>query len=289
MKTLYLLDGSAFLYRSFFALPPLSTKEGFPTGAIYGFMRALLYIIKTEKPKYFAIAFDLPAPTKREKKYSEYKAKRPAMPDPLKVQVPVIKELVSLLGIKIYELEGYEADDLIATIAQWALEKDFKVKVYSPDKDILQLVNDRLLVINPISQEVFDRRKVLEKFGVPPEKLRDYLALVGDKVDNIEGVRGVGPKTAIRILETYGSVENILARWEDFSTAFPQADREKLKLALELLSLHRVEELEVREEDLLIGEPQLEALKERFERLEFKSLLKDLEEIKKKTSQKSLF
>ena len=206
MKVLYLLDGSAFLYRSFFALPPLSTSKGFPTSAIYGFMRAIFALLKTEKPVYFAIAFDLPAPTKRESLYKEYKAKRPTMPDPLKVQIPVIKELVDLLGIKRYEVEGYEADDIIATLALRALEKGFFVKVYSPDKDIMQLVSDRLVVVNPISGEVFDKKKVLEKFGVPPEKLKDYLALVGDKVDNIEGVKGVGPKTAIRLLQQYGSM-----------------------------------------------------------------------------------
>lgn len=289
MKRLYLLDGSAFLYRSFFALPPLSTKTGFPTGGIYGFIRALLSIIKTEKPSYFVVSFDLPAPTKREKLYKDYKAKRPPMPDPLKVQIPHIKELTSLLGIRVYEREGYEADDLIASIALWALERGFFVKVYSPDKDILQLVGDRLVVINPISGEVFDREKVVQKFGVPPERLRDYLALVGDKVDNIEGIKGVGPKTAIKILEKYQSVENILRNWEEFSKAFPQADKEKLQLALELLSLHRVEDLELSEEDLRVKEPNLEELRKKLESLEFKSVLKDIEKLYGSGIQKSLF
>ncbi len=289
MKVLYLLDGSAFLYRSFFALPPLSTKSGFPTGAIYGFMRAVLALLKTEKPSYFAIAFDHPAPTQREKVYREYKAKRPSMPDPLKLQIPVIKELVDLLGIKRYEMEGYEADDLIATISWWALERDFSVKVYSPDKDMLQLVCERLVLVNPISGEVFDRRKVLEKFGVPPEKLKDYLALVGDKVDNIEGVKGIGPKTAIKVLEVYGSVENLLRNWEDFVGSFPQARKESLELALSLLELHRIEDMELSEEELRLKKPQLEALKRKLEDLEMKSLIREVENLSKAPTQKSLF
>jgi DNA polymerase-1 len=140
MKVLYLFDGSAFLYRSFFALPPLSTSSGFPTGAIYGFLRSILAILKTEKPNYIAIAFDLPAPTQRKLAYSEYKSKRPPTPDPLKVQIPVIKELINLLGIKLLEMPGYEADDLIAYLTQKAKKEGFKVKIYSPDKDVLQLV-----------------------------------------------------------------------------------------------------------------------------------------------------
>ena len=289
MKVLYLLDGSAFLYRSFFALPPLSTSKGFPTSAIYGFMRAIFALLKTEKPVYFAIAFDLPAPTKRESLYKEYKAKRPTMPDPLKVQIPVIKELVDLLGIKRYEVEGYEADDIIATLALRALEKGFFVKVYSPDKDIMQLVSDRLVVVNPISGEVFDKKKVLEKFGVPPEKLKDYLALVVDKVDNIEGVKGVGPKTAIRLLQQYGSVENILRNWEDFLVSFPQAKKEDLELALALLELHTVEGLDFDEESLKLKEPNIPTLKRKFEELEMKSLIKELENLSQRVAQKSLF
>ncbi|MDW8095452.1 MAG: 5'-3' exonuclease H3TH domain-containing protein [Aquificaceae bacterium] len=289
MKVLYLLDGSAFLYRSFFALPPLSTSDGFPTNGIYGFMRAVFALLKKEKPVYFAIAFDLPAPTKRESLYKEYKAGRPPMPDTLKVQIPVIKELVDLMGIKRYEVEGYEADDIIATLSQRALEKGFSVKVYSPDKDILQLVSDRLVVINPISGEVFERKKVKEKFGVEPERLVDYLALTGDKVDNIEGVKGVGPKTCLKILEKYHCVENILKNWEDFSYLFPEANRESLQLALELLKLHPVEGLDFVEKDLRLNSPNVEALRKRFEELQMKSLLKELDSVAGTTAQKSLF
>ncbi|WP_448583851.1 5'-3' exonuclease [Thermocrinis sp.] len=287
MKVLHLFDGSAFLYRSFFALPPLSTKSGFPTGAIYGFLRSILSILKTQKPSYMAIAFDLPAPTQRKLKYSEYKSKRPPTPDPLKVQIPVIKELTSLLGIKLIEIPGYEADDLIAYLTNLALEKGFSVKIYSPDKDVLQLVEDRkVLVINPILNEVFDEEKVKEKFGVGPKQLADYLALVGDKTDNIEGIRGVGPKTAINILKKYGSIEGILSRWDEFEKAFPQADKEKLELAYSLVKLRPPEHLEVDLDDLKLKEPTIDVLKKKLEELEMKSIIKDLE---KSFAQKSLF
>jgi 5'-3' exonuclease (including N-terminal domain of PolI) len=287
MKILYLFDGSAFLYRSFFALPSLSTSSGFPTGAIYGFLRSILAIIKTEKPNYMAIAFDLPAPTQRKLAYSEYKSKRPPTPDPLKVQIPVIKELINLLGVKLLEMPGYEADDLIAYLTQKAKKEGFKVKIYSPDKDVLQLVEgSQVVVINPISEEVFDENKVIEKFGVPPQKLADYLALVGDKTDNIEGVKGVGPKTAINLLNTFGSVEDILARWDEFKRLFPQAEKNSLELSYWLVKLRPPEDLNIDIGELKRKEPNLSLLRKKLEGLEMKSILKDLDKI---FAQKSLF
>jgi len=287
MKVLYLFDGSAFLYRSFFALPPLSTSSGFPTGAIYGFLRSILAILKTEKPNYMAIAFDLPAPTQRKLAYSEYKSQRPPTPDPLKVQIPVIKELISLLGIKLLEMPGYEADDLIAYLTQKAKKEGFRVKIYSPDKDVLQLVEgSQVVVINPISEEVFDENKVIEKFGVPPQKLADYLALVGDKTDNIEGVKGVGPKTAINLINTFGSVENILARWDEFKKLFPQAEKNSLELSYWLVKLKPPEDLNIDIGELKRKEPNLSLLRKKLEGLEIKSIIKDLDKI---FAQKSLF
>jgi len=287
MKVLYLFDGSAFLYRSFFALPPLTTSSGFPTGAIYGFLRSILAILKTEKPNYMAIAFDLPAPTQRKLAYSEYKSQRPPTPDPLKVQIHVIKELINLLGIRLLEMPGYEADDLIAYLTQKAKREGFKVKIYSPDKDVLQLVEgNQVVVINPISEEVFDENKVIEKFGVPPQKLADYLALVGDKTDNIEGVKGVGPKTAINLLNTFGSVENILARWDEFKRLFPQAEKNSLELSYWLVKLKPPEDLNIDIGELKRKEPNLSALRKKFEGLEMKSIIKDLDKI---FAQKSLF
>jgi 5'-3' exonuclease (including N-terminal domain of PolI) len=234
-----------------------------------------------------AIAFDLPAPTQRKLAYSEYKSKRPPTPDPLKVQIPVIKELINLLSIRLLEMLGYEADDLIAYLTQKAKKEGFKVKIYSPDKDVLQLVDgSQVVVINPISEEVFDENKVIEKFGVPPQKLADYLALVGDKTDNIEGVKGVGPKTAINLINTFGSVENILARWDEFKKLFPNADKNSLELSYWLVKLKPPEDLNIDIGDLKRKEPNLSLLRKKLEELEMKSIIKDLDKI---FAQKSLF
>ncbi len=289
-RTVYLLDGSSFVYRSFFALPKLTTKDGFPTSAIYGFLRGILSIIKSENPECFLVAFDLPAPTKREKVYKEYKINRPKMPDPLKVQIPVIKEMLRLMGIPVAEKEGYEADDIIGFLALKFAKEGRTVKVYTPDKDMLQLVDDRIIVINPMNGEVFNKKKVLEKFGVEPSHIPDYLALVGDKVDNIEGVKGVGPKKAIEIINKYGSVKEILEhRWDEFKREFPQADKESLKIYYELVRLH----VEVGEEldniDTRIKEADWDKLEKRIKELEMKSLLKDIELLKKRRRQATLF
>ncbi len=287
MKVLHLFDGSAFLYRSFFALPPLSTNSGFPTGAIYGFLRSILAILKTDRPSYMAIAFDTPAPTQRKLAYSEYKSQRPPMPNPLKVQIPVIKDLISLLGIKLLEQEGYEADDLIAYLTEKAKRKGFGVKIYSPDKDLLQLVEgSTVMVINPISEEVFDEKKVVEKFGVHPQRLADYLALVGDKTDNIEGVKGVGPKTAINLIKTFGSVENLLNRWEEFKKLYPQAEKENLERSYRLVKLQPPEDLSIEIEELKRKEPNLPALRKKLEEFEMKSIIRDIDKI---FAQRSLF
>ncbi len=289
MKRLYLLDASSFIYRSYFALPPLRTKNGFPTGAIYGFLRALLSIIKSENPEYLVVVFDAPTPSKREKVYKAYKAGRPSTPDPLKLQIPVIKEILKLMGIPVLELPGYEADDLIAILAKKFSERSFVVKIFTPDKDMLQLVNDRVIVVNPMNWEVFDQKKIKEKFGVPPQRIADYLALVGDKVDNIEGVKGIGPKTAVRVIGEFGGVEGILRRWEEFKRRFPQADKETLELSYYLVKPILDAELSLEEKDLRIKNPDMVKLKRKLEELEMRSILRDVERIAKVSSQRSLF
>ncbi len=287
--TVYLIDGSSLIYRSFFALPALTTKDGFPTSAIYGFLRSLLAIMKSERPDCLAVIFDHPAPTKREKVYKEYKIHRPKMPDPLKMQIPVVKELLNLMGVPIIEKEGYEADDIIGFLALKFSSEGKRVKVYTPDKDMLQLVSERVIVINPMNNEVFDRKKVREKFGIEPERIPDYLALVGDKVDNIEGIKGVGPKKAREIIAKYGSIEGILKDWERFSREFPSADREKLEMYYYLVRLHTEVGEGMEDVDLTLREPEWKELEEKIRRFEMKSLLKDLEILKKTGKQASLF
>lgn len=289
MKTLHLIDASSFIYRSFFALPPLSTKDGFPTGAIYGFLRAILSIMKSERPEYLVVVFDAPMPSKREKVYREYKAGRPSMPDPLKVQIPVIKEILKLMGIPTLEVPGYEADDLIAVLAKKFSDRGFKVKIYTPDKDMLQLVSDKVLVINPMNWEIFDTKKVEEKFGVPPDRVADYLALVGDKIDNIEGIKGIGPKTAVKIIKEFGGIKGILERWEEFKRRFPNAEKESVELSYYLVKPMLDADVDLEEGDLRVGVPDMEKLKRRLEELDMKSILKDVEKVWNKGVQRSLF
>lgn len=288
-KPLYILDGSSFVYRGFFALPNLSTSKGFPTNAIYGFLRMIFALIKKEKPEYLVVVFDAPAKTKRQVLYTQYKKQRPKTPDLLKIQIPVLKEILKLAGIPVFEVPGYEADDIIAFLAKKFSDKSFRVKIYSPDKDLLQLVSDKVIVINPMNEEVFDEKKVVEKFGVKPQNIPDYLALVGDKVDNIPGIRGIGPKTAINILERFGNVENILENWESFQKQYPEADKRELELSYKLVKLYTDIDIDVSEEDLKLQKPDFIKLKQKLQELEMKSLLKEVDRVFKTTTQTTLF
>jgi len=289
MKTVHLLDASSFIYRGFFALPPLTTSRGFPTGAIYGFLRMVFSIMKSESPEYLGVVFDSPAPTRREKVYREYKAGRPPMPDPLKVQIPVIKEILGLLNLPLIEVEGYEADDLIAILAKKFADQGYTVKVYTPDKDMLQLVSERIIVVNPMTWETFTPQKVAEKFGVPPERIPDYLALVGDSIDNIRGIKGIGKKSAPRIIEEFGGVKGILERWEDFQRRFPEAKRDELELSYMLVRPMLDAKVSVNIEDLRVKEPNREKLIEKLRELEMNSLIKEIDRVFTNTKQRSLF
>lgn len=288
-KTLSILDGSSFVYRSFFALPNLSTSKGFPTNAIYGFLRMIFALIKKEKPRYLVVVFDAPAKTKRQVLYTQYKKQRPKTPDPLKIQIPVLKEVLKLAGIPILEIPGYEADDIIAFLTKKFSGESFSVKIYSPDKDLLQLVSDKVIVVNPMNEEVFNEKKVVEKFGVKPQNIPDYLALVGDKVDNIPGIKGVGPKTAINILKKFGNIENVLENWEAFRKHYPDADKEELELSYKLVKLYTDIDLEVSEEDLKLNKPDFIKLKQKLQELEMRSLLKEVDRVFKTTTQAPLF
>ncbi|AEF18447.1 MULTISPECIES: 5'-3' exonuclease H3TH domain-containing protein [unclassified Hydrogenobaculum] len=299
MDTIYVLDGSAFLYRSYYALPSLKTEDGVETGAFYGFIRAIFSILKTKKPEYFAIAFDLPAPTVRDKIYKEYKATRKETPNELVSQIPLIKRAINLLGIRLLEKEGLEADDIIAYIAHKSKEWNKNLTIYTPDKDLMQLVEDKkIIVINPITNKVFDEQAVIEKFGVPPSRLADYLALIGDSVDNIKGIKGVGPKKAVELLEKYGSIENILNNWDEIQKTFKEASKEDLELAYKLIKLNTEEILnmiDIHLEDLKISyNIDLKKVEEFFLAFNMKSLIKDLNTIFKekssgKRTQKTLF
>ncbi len=283
-KRLVLVDGSSYLYRAFYALPPLKSPKGEPTGAIYGFLRMISSLMGDLSPEYIAVVFDLPGKTFRHEKYQEYKANRKETPDDLKVQIPKIKELIRLWGIKIIEVPGYEADDIIATLARKGKEKGFEVIIVTPDKDMMQLVEENIKILNPVSGEIFDVEKVKKKYGVYPEKFVEYLAMIGDTVDNIIGVRGVGPKTASKLLNQYGSIENILKNIDQLKPKLQEAFKEaqeRLQKNVFLVKLKSDIPLEIDVEDLKKEKADLQKLKEAFEELGFKSLIKEISKPKK--------
>jgi len=214
-KKLYLIDGHALIYRAYFALAknPLTNSKGIPTGAIYGFVNYLIRLIDSYSCPYMAVVMDSSVPTFRHKMYEQYKANRLAMPDDLRTQIPLIQEIVSAFNIPLIKKDGLEADDLIASLTRKAQADGFDVFLVTKDKDLMQLVGPHVRMLAPEGTgvfQVFETKDVIEKMGVGPEKIVDYLALIGDSSDNIPGVPSIGPKTAVKILETCGSVENIL-------------------------------------------------------------------------------
>jgi DNA polymerase-1 len=214
-NTIYLIDGSAQLHRAYFAIKGLATSRGLPSNAVYGFTTMLRKLYQDEDPEYAAVSFDLPGATFRHQEYTEYKAHRRKMEDDLSVQLPYVRRACDVFGLPILDAPGFEADDVIATLAAQAVAEGHKVVVVSGDKDLLQLVSGDVLVLNPgregAGSVMFDRKTVEEKFGVPPERVVDVLALVGDAVDNVPGVPGIGEKGARDLVREFGSVEEVIA------------------------------------------------------------------------------
>jgi len=206
---LFLIDGSSYIFRAFYAIRHLSSSKGLPTNAIYGFIQMLLKVIKEHHPDYLVVTFDSKAPTFRSEVYKEYKANRPAMPEGLTPQIPYIKKIVEGYRIATLEMEGYEADDLIGTVAK-GLESEVDVVIITGDKDILQLVTDHIQVYDTMKEKRFGVEEVGERFGVRPEQVVEVMGLAGDAIDNIPGVPGIGEKTAIELIRTFGSIENLL-------------------------------------------------------------------------------
>lgn len=297
MKKIALVDGSSYIYRAFYALPPLTAPDGRPTGAIYGFLRMILKLINDLNPEYIAVIFDKGKITFRTKQYEDYKATRKETPDELKQQIPEIKRLLKLFGIKVLEKEGFEADDIIATLAKKAKNKGFQVHVVTPDKDMMQLVSENIYLLNPVSNIIFDKEKIKEKYGVYPEQFIDYQALVGDTVDNIIGVKGVGPKTASKLLNQYGNIENILNHLDELSPKLQKAFQEaidRLEKNKFLVKLDDNVPLDIEIENLKREKIDWESLIKEFEKLGFKSLLKEIgnkeqKYEKKEKSQRTLF
>ncbi len=280
MKTLLLVDASSYLYRAFHALPDLRNKQGEPTGAIYGVINMLRRLHKEVAADYSACVFDAKGKTFRDDWYPQYKANRPSMPDDMRAQIEPLHACVRALGWPMLEIEGVEADDVIGTLAVLAKSKGIRCVISSGDKDLTQLVDPLVTMVNTMSNETFDEAGVQAKFGVKPEQIIDYLSLIGDSVDNVPGVEKVGPKTAVKWLTQYGTLDNVLAHEGDISGVVGEnlrKARDWLPQARKLLTVKCDVELPVPLETLHYGEQDVVALRELFDRLEFKSWRKELE------------
>lgn len=219
---LIIVDGYGFVFRAFHSMPPLTRRDGTPIGAVYGFTNMLLRFIEKHSADYIVVALDAGKKTFRHDIYSEYKAHRPPAPAELIVQFPIIRDAISAFNIKTLEQEGVEADDLIASYASYAAQKGIEVMVVSADKDLMQLIRDGICLYDPIKEKIIDAHSVKEKYSVRPDQMTDYLALLGDASDNIPGVAGIGAKTASKLLEEFGSMENIYTNIEKI---FPERSR----------------------------------------------------------------
>lgn len=278
-KPLILIDGSSYLFRAYYALPPLTNRKGQPTGAMYGVINMLRKLMVEYQPDYVAVVFDPKGKTFRHDLYHTYKANRIEMPNELRSQIKPLFEIIRALGFPLIIKEGYEADDVIATLAKKAKEKGMPVLVSTGDKDLAQIVNEHVTLVNTMTDRLLNSKGVLEKFGVPPEKIIDYLTLTGDTTDNIPGVPKVGPKTAVKWLSQYDSVENLIKHAHEIKGKVGENLRaciDDLPLMRRLVTVISDLPLEENPTDLIQTEKNREKLIELFTEYEFKSWLAEL-------------
>jgi DNA polymerase-1 len=289
-KRLYLIDATAFCYRAFYALTRLSTSFGQPTNAIYGFIKMLNKILKKNNPDYLAVCFDVSRDTFRARKFADYKIQRPPMPDELSSQIPFIKQIVSSYGIAILEKEGFEADDIIATVARRARKEGLNTTIISSDKDILQLVDEDTVVFSPYKDEgvTYDKKMVIERFGASPKMISDIIALMGDATDNIPGVPGIGEKTAVELVKRFGSLQGLLHNLKELDKEKLRQsisdNLDKIKLNKELAVLDDNVDIDCDLDKLRVGSADIAGLVKLFRHLEFKTLLGELPSEEKETS-----
>ncbi len=277
---LVLVDGSSYLYRAFHALPSLSNSKGAPTGALHGVLNMINKLVREQSGAPVAVVFDAPGKTFRDDIYPDYKATRPPMPDELRSQVEPIRDAVRAMGLPLLQIDGVEADDVIGTLCHTATQAGKKVLVSTGDKDLAQLVNDAVTLVNTMDDTVLDRDGVRKKFDVWPEQFVDYLALVGDTSDNIPGVPGVGPKTAAKWLNLYASADEIVAGASEIKGKVGENLRnniEKLELSRELARIRTDVDLPVSLEDLHATEPDIAALRDLYAEYDLKTLAKQLD------------
>ncbi len=274
----FLIDGNSYIYRAYYALPHLSNSQGLPTNAVLGFTNMLLKVIRDDRPDYFAVAFDVKGPTFRQEEFKEYKIHRPKVPPDLLVQIPYIKSIVKAFNVPILELKGYEADDILGTLSKKG-QKDHNVFIITGDKDAFQLVSDSVFVIREHKDRVlYDKEKVRERYGVDAAQIPDLIGLMGDKIDNIPGVPGIGEKRARDLIQEFHSLENVIENLEKISSKSIrnalENNKEQAKVSKRLATIITDCPVEVNWEELKMGEPDVMTLLDLFKELEFTSLMK---------------
>ena len=283
---LVLVDGSSYLYRAFHAFPPLTNSAGEPTGAMYGVLNMLKSLISQVQPSHIAVVFDAKGKTFRDEMFEQYKSHRPPMPDDLRKQIQPLHDIIRALGIPLLVIEGVEADDVIGTLAVAASKANQKVLISTGDKDMAQLVDDNIMLINTMNNTLLDREAVIEKYGIPPELIIDYLALMGDSADNIPGVAGVGEKTALGLLQGIGSMAEIYANLDKVAELPIRgakklgdkllAEKEMADLSYRLATIKTDVALNITPEQLTLGASNNDQLTEYFGRYEFKRWLNEV-------------
>ena len=279
--TLYLIDGSAYIYRAFFALPALNNSKGLQTNAVYGFTTTLLKIIREHKPDGLAVAFDEKGPTLRHEEFKDYKAQRPPMPDGMKEQIPYIHRVVEALNIPAAIQAGYEADDLIGTLARQAEQADYDVVIVTGDKDMLQLVTSHIRIYDPVKDKWSGNAECVAKFGVEPGRVIEVMGLMGDASDNIPGVKGIGEKTAMKLIAQFGTIDELLRRLDEVTPTriktLLSEQAENARLSRKLATIDTQSPVEFHPESYRIKLPHDGQLAELLRELEFTSLLKSLQ------------
>lgn len=278
-KKLVVVDGSSYLFRAYHALPPLTTSTGLPSGALYGVLSMLKKLLQEEQPDYFAVVFDTKTKNFRHVLYPEYKANRPAMPEELAAQIAPLHDGIRAMGVPLILMEGYEADDIIGTLAKIATEHGLTTIISTGDKDLAQLVNKEVTLVNTMTGVRLDPINVRAKFGVNPDQIVDYLTLIGDPVDNIPGVPKVGPKTAAKWLNEYQTLDNVIEKSGEIKGKVGEYLREslpQLPLAKALVTISEAVPVSILPEDLRLSPPDTAQLRALFEKYEFRSWLKEL-------------
>jgi DNA polymerase-1 len=291
-QIVYLVDGTSYLYRAYHAIRHLSNSKGFPTNAIFGLTKMILKLLEDKKPTYIAIVFDAKGPTFRHNIYKEYKANRPPMPEDLAVQIPIVKEVLEKLGLKIIEKEGYEADDIIGTLARMGEEDGYRVVMVTGDKDFRQVITPGVSMWDSMRDKIVEYETLKNESGFEPEKFIDVMGLAGDSTDNIPGVPGIGEKTAINLVNQYGSFEEVFNRLEEMKGTKLKENLKKsqgiAELSKKLVTIERFVPLEEKIEDLKLCEYSGKELGEIFRTLEFRDLWEQFAAVENETGEYKL-